>query len=200
MQLYYSQTSPYSRKVRVCILEKSLSDRTSLILCNPLDNLEALQRNNPLGKVPTLLLADGTVLYDSPVICEYVDSLVADPVLIPNPRKERFQVLRWQAIGDGIMDATFSTVMENRRTDAERSNQWLERWELAIYRSLDTLEQEVMLFSTEFNLAQITIGCALGQLDFRLSDLNWRCDRPYLTQWFGQFSQRDAMQQTMPNL
>jgi glutathione S-transferase len=140
MQLYYSQTSPYSRKVRVCILEKSLSDRTSLICCNPFDNPASLQQNNPLGKVPTLLLADGTVLYDSPVICEYIDSLAADPVLIPNLGKQRFQVLRWQAIGDGIMDATFSTVMENRRRAAYRSTWWLEWWKLLNYlcRRTDT--------------------------------------------------------------
>jgi glutathione S-transferase len=201
MELYYSQTSPYSRKVRICILEKSLSDRIALILCSPLENPEVLQHLNPLGKVPTLLMADGTALYDSPVICEYIDSLANAPMLLPRTKETRFQALRWQALGDGIMDATFAIVTEQRRTDAERSAQWLERWKRSIDRSLDVLEQEaVQQFSMEINLAQIAVGCSLGQLDFRLPDLNWRSDRLLLTDWFDLFNQRDAMQQTMPCL
>lgn len=198
MRLYYSKTSHFSRKVRVCILEKSLSDRVELILCNPFQNGDILQQMNPLSKVPMLVLKDGTSLYDSPVICEYLDGLNSTPQLIPEFRKERFNVLRLQAISDGIMDATFAIATERFRTDAEQSLSWLGRWQSAIERSLDALELEVSGIRASINLGQIAIACALGQLDFRMHEFVWRSDRPKLAHWFAQFEQRESMQVTIP--
>ncbi len=200
MQLFYTSMSPFSRKVRVCIQEKSLQDRVELILCSPFAEVSQLQQVNPLGKVPALKLLDESSLYDSSVICEYLDSLRPDPQLIPTQGKERFQVLRLQAVGDGIMDATFATVTETRRTDAERSGEWLKRWQLAIDRSLDLLESDVRDFPKQIDLGQIAIACALGQLDFRIPEWNWRENHSQLTTWFEEFNHRDSIQSTMPVL
>ncbi|WP_310427717.1 glutathione S-transferase N-terminal domain-containing protein [Chamaesiphon sp. VAR_48_metabat_135_sub] len=214
MKLYYSVTSPYARKVLVLIQEKGLGDRVDLTLCNPFADVEKLQRVNPLRKIPVLILDDGSSLYDSPVICEYLDSLGGVPRLralqvdslqenrdipmIPTTGIDRFNVLRQQAIADGIMDAAIAIVMETRRTDAEQSTAWINRWATAINASLDVLETEIQNSDDNIDVGKITIGCALGYLDFRLSDLHWRNERGYLTKWFDRFVTRKSMKQTVP--
>ena len=198
MELYYSITSPYARKVLVLIQEKGLGDRVDLTLCNPFADADKLQQVNPLRKIPALILDDGSSLYDSPVICEYLDSLDRNISTIPAIGIDRFNVLRQQAIADGIMDAAIAIVMETRRTDAERSKSWITRWEKAINASLDVLESEIQNCFTNIDIGQITVACALGYLDFRLSDLTWRNDRVQLTQWFDLFSTRPSMKQTIP--
>ena len=196
MQLYYSQTSPYSRKVRVFIAEKGLSDRISLVLCSPFEDGDTLQQFNPLGKVPTLVLDDGSSLYDSRVICEYLDGLDSSLLTIAPSGMERWQILRLQALADGMMDAIFSITTENRRTDAERSLKWIERWQAGITRSLDVLETEIHHFPTDINLSHIAVGCALAQLDFRLPNLNWHSRLPNLSKWYTTFALRDSMVNT----
>jgi glutathione S-transferase len=198
MELYYSITSPYARKVQVLIIEKGLVDRVKLTLTNPFAVNEQLQRVNPLNKIPALVLDDGSSLYDSPVICEYLDSLHPHlPTILPTGTA-RFKVLRQQAIADGIMDAAIATVMETRRTDAEQSKSWLARWETAIIASLNVLETEILTCPDQIDIGQIAIGCALGYLDFRLGALNWRLDRVNLEKWFDLFATRASMQQTIP--
>jgi glutathione S-transferase len=198
MELYYSITSPYARKVQVLIIEKGLVDRVKLTLANPFAMDAQLQRVNPLHKIPALVLDDGSSLYDSPVICEYLDSFNPQIPTIPPTGSARFKVLRQQAIADGIMDAAIATVMETRRTDAERSSSWITRWETAMIASLNVLETEIQTCPDQIDLGQIGIGCALGYLDFRLSVLNWRNDRVQLAQWFDRFNDRASMQQTAP--
>jgi glutathione S-transferase len=198
MELYYSITSPYARKVRVLIHEIGLNDRVNLTLCNPFADVEKLQQVNPLRKIPALVLDDGNSLYDSPVICEYLDSLHNQISTVPIAGIARFNVLRQQAIADGIMDAAISIVMEIRRTDAERSNNWITRWTTAINASLDILETDILTCSDPVNIGQIAIGCALGYLDFRLADLHWRTDRVKLATWFDLFATRESMKITNP--
>jgi glutathione S-transferase len=198
MELYYSITSPYARKVRVLIHEIGLNDRVNLTLCNPFADVEKLQQVNPLRKIPALVLDDGNSLYDSPVICEYLDSLDNQISTVPIAGIARFNVLRQQAIADGIMDAAISIVMEIRRTDAERSNNWITRWTTAINASLDILETDILTCSDPVNIGQIAIGCALGYLDFRLADLHWRTDRVKLATWFDLFATRESMKITNP--
>jgi glutathione S-transferase len=198
MELYYSITSPYARKVQILIIEKELVDRVKLTLCNPFADVEKLQLVNPLRKIPALVLDNSNSLYDSPVICEYLDSLDLQKSMIPPTGIARFQVLRHQAIADGIMDAAISIVMETRRTDAERSKLWLVRWEAAIIASLNVLAAEIQNCADDIDIGQIAIGCALGYLDFRLSALNWRHDRVPLGQWYDRFAARKSMQQTIP--
>jgi glutathione S-transferase len=198
MELYYSITSPYARKVQVLIIEKGLAERVKLTLANPFAMNEQLQRVNPLNKIPALVLDDGSSLYDSPVICEYLDSFNPHLPTIPPTGTARFKVLRQQAIADGIMDAAILTVMETRRTDAERSKSWISRWESAVSASLNVLETEIQTCPDQVDIGQIAIGCALGYLDFRLAALNWRHDRVNLGEWFDRFATRVSMQQTVP--
>ena len=192
MKLFYSGTSPYSRKVRLVIHEKGLTQAVTCVACNPFENAPDLEANNPLGKVPTLILEDGTPLYDSPVICEYLDTLTTDR-LLPASGMARWTVLRWQALCDGILDAAYNIVMERRRQAQAQSADWITQWETQIRRSLDVVNGSLGTLPERISLAQLSLGAALGYLDFRLSDLGWRNQHPELTAWYEDFSSRDAM-------
>ncbi|MDQ7018275.1 MAG: glutathione S-transferase N-terminal domain-containing protein [Robiginitomaculum sp.] len=196
MRLYYSQTSPYARKIRVVIAEKGLEDQVDLNLCNPFENPESLRKINPLGKVPALILPEGTVLYDSRVIADYLDARSPRPALIPPNGAKRWAVLRQQALGDGITDAAVAMVMETRRPAAQQSTHWKTRWQSAIERALGVLETEISDLQRDSHLGQISIGCALGYLDFRLSDFDWRKSHPKTALWYADFAQRPSMRAT----
>lgn len=199
MRLLFSPTSPYVRKVRVSALEKGLADRITLQPADVFGDVAAVAPLNPLRKVPTLVLEDGETLYDSPVICEYLDSLAETPRLIPAVGAARWRVLRTQALADGIKDAAFATVMEGRRPEAQRSGEWLQRWGEAIARGVDALEEQCAGWSGEtFDLGQIAAACALGYLDFRLPQLAWRDGRERLADWCAAAAQRPSLKETAP--
>jgi len=198
MKLYFSNPSPYARKARMTIIEKGLNDRVEQVLRNPFDDPADLRTVNPLGKVPVLILPDGQALYDSAVICEYLDTLSETPSLMPIDSKTRWQTLRRSALTDGILDAAVSLVMERRRPAEERSEHWRTRWEAAILRSVAVANSDIAGFSGGISLDQIGLGAALGYLDLRIININWRRGNPDLSDWFDQFSQRPSMQQTMP--
>jgi len=197
MKLYYSKTSPYSRKVRLMIYEKGLQQAIISVACNPFDEAPDLETANPLGKVPTLILEDGSSLYDSPVICAYLDTLTSDR-LIPESGRERWNILRWEALCDGVLDATYNIVMERRRDAREQSSSWIEQWKSQVIRSLDHMEAGINILPADITLAQLSLGAALGYLDFRLSDLDWLNQCPALAAWYDDFSERDAMKNTRP--
>lgn len=197
MELYFSGTSPYARKVRMVVIEKGLADRVEVIATNPMDDGATLTAANPLGKVPALVTDDGAAIFDSSVICGYLDSLNEAPVLIP-AGSARWQVLTAEALTDGMIDAAFATVMEGRRPAEQRSDMWLGRWARAILRSADAVEADLSRFEGPVSLAQIGLGAALGYLDFRLPEMGWRDGRPKTAAWFAAFSQRPAMQETDP--
>lgn len=200
MRLFYSPTSPYARKVRVALAEKRLEQQVDAVACNPFDDPQMLTAANPLGKVPVLVLDDGEVLYDSPVIVEYVDSLDSPVRLIPPDAGPRWRVLRQQALGDGILDAALAIVLERRRPEAERSSHWLNRWQGVIARGLAAIESEAGSFGRTPDLGQITLGSALGYLDFRLPETDWRNACPETSAWFDAFSARPSMAATRPEL
>lgn len=197
MKLFYSGTSPYSRKVRLVIHEKGLQQRITSTLCNPFDKVPELEAANPLGKIPTLLLDDGSSLYDSPVICEYLDTLTSDR-LIPESGMDRWNVLRWQSLCDGILDATYNIVMERRRKPHEQSADWIAQWKAQVSRSLNYIEASIRTLPGQISLAQLSLGTTLGYLDFRLADLDWRYQFPAMATWYETFSTREAMQSTLP--
>jgi glutathione S-transferase len=172
MKLLYSPTSPYVRKVRIVAIEKGLAQRIELVPAHPWPDPAVAAGSNPLGKVPVLLLDDGTAVYDSPVICEYLDSLVPASPLIPPAGPERWVVLRQQALADGILDAAVGIVLERRRPAAERSVTSQARAADAIRRSVAALRHEVRSPDSKFDLGQIAMAVALGYLEFRLSDLD----------------------------
>lgn len=172
--------------------------RGSSIPTNPWDPATDLADDNPIGKVPALITDGGEVLFDSPVICEFLDGLHDGYPLIPPTGGARWTALRRQALADGILDASVLIFVEtNRRPEAIRWESWIERQTAVVERSLDVLEEGVASFG-HISIELIAIGCALGYLDFRLGDLDWRRTRPNLAEWFRIVSERRSMQETVP--
>jgi len=198
MKLYYSATSPYVRKVNVFTIEAGLDDKLENITTNPWETDASLLEDNPLSKVPTLILDDGTVLYDSPVICEYLDSLNTGQKLIPVAGMERWMALRLQALGDGILDAAVMRFLERKRPEVQQSSDWDATQLSAIQRALVYLENNIDDWVNDLTVGQITVGCALGYLDFRFANDSWRDNQPLLAKWYSSFAERTSMQITQP--
>jgi glutathione S-transferase len=198
MKLYYSPTSPYVRKVRVVAIEKGLADRIELVSATPWPDPAAVAAVNPLGKVPALVTDEGVALYDSPVICEYLDVLVPAAPLVPRSGSGRWQVLRCQALCDGILDAAVAIVLERRRPEAERSTSVAKRAEDAIRRSVAALKAELRPASAGFDLGQISIAVALGYLEFRLGDVALGVDEPAIRDWWAATRERPSLVATRP--
>ncbi len=201
MQLYYSPTSPYVRKVMVLLHETGLLDRVTLTTATvtPITNDPAVAAHNPLTKVPTLTLDDGSDLYDSRVICEYLDTLHHGTPMIPDGGEARWRVLRVQATADGLLDAALLTRYETfMRPEEKRWPEWIEGQTGKFMRAVDKLEAEAKSFSQAITLAEIATACALGYLDFRFGHLPWRDSHPKLAEFMAAFSQRPSMEATKP--
>jgi len=199
MKLYSNPASPFSRKVRIVIRELDLVRLVEEINVNPTAS-EELRRINPLGKIPVLVLNDGTTIVDSPVICEYLNDL-GDGALFPplEPRREisaRWRALTLQALGDGICDAAVARVYEGRRPPELQSEAVVHKQVAAVARSLDVLERA--RFERAHTIGEIAVACALGYLDFRLPELEWRQARPNLRDWYEEFAQYPSMKDTAP--
>lgn len=198
MKLRYSPTSPYVRKVVVTAAETGLADRIELVRTNPNDPKTDLPQDNPLGKVPALVTDEGETLFDSPVICEYLDGLHAGKNLFPLSGPARWKVLRQQALADGILDAAVLCLLESRRPEALRSADWKERQKGKIARALDAVEAEADDLTDEVTIGTVTLGCALGYLDFRFAQDDWRPGRPKLAAWYEGFAKRPSMVASVP--
>jgi len=197
MKLRYSRTSPYVRKVLMVIIEKGLEDRIELVPTDAWSPETDLPTDNPLGKVPTLLLEEGGALYDSPVICEYLDSL-GGATLFPPAGPARWTALKLQALGDGICDAAILRRLEGARPDGERSPKWMDRQRAAVERGVATLEAEFPTLSGPLTIGTLTVLSALGYLDFRWSAEDWRPAAPQLARWFAEASARESFRATEP--
>ena len=185
----------------VTALETGQDGEIERIPTNVWDPETDIGTDNPLGKVPALLTDEGALLCDSPLICAYLDSRHDGPRLIPPEGPERWQALNLQALGDGILDAAVARLVEMRMRPAERRwDSWLTRQSAKISRTLDLLEGRAGSDGLDGppTLGSITVACALGYLDFRFADDHWREGRPALTAWYETFSQRPAMQATVP--
>jgi glutathione S-transferase len=198
MKLRFSPSSPYVRKVSVTLLECGLQDRVENIPTNVWAPETDIAGDNPLGKVPTLILDDGQVLYDSPVICEYLDSLHDGDKLFPASGQDRWQALRMQALGDGMTDAGIARLLESRRPEEFQYDKWTKRQTAVVFRVMDALEAGIDALEAGFGIGGISVACSIGWLDFRMPDLNWRGDRPGLADWFEGASERPSMMQTAP--
>ncbi len=198
MKLRYSPTSPYVRKVLVTAIETGLESRIERIPTNVWDAGTDIAEDNPLGKIPALITDGGEILYDSPVICEYLDSLHDGANLFPSAGGARWMALRRQALADGILDAGVGRLLESRRPEGERSATWIERCRGTVDRGLDFLEGEANDLLDRITIGHIAIGCMLGWLDLRFSDEDWRPDRPALRDWNEDFSARLSMTSTVP--
>ncbi len=197
MKLYFSHASPYARKVRMASFEVGLLNQTTLEVTDAWSATQGLPDDNPLCKVPTLVLDDGTALFDSPVICEYLDHLGGGS-LFPAAGPARWRALRLQALADGLCDAAVARRLENLRPENLRSESWIARQTTAMDRACDALENWGADLSGPVTIGTLAVAAALGYLDLRFADDSWRSGRPSLSAWFEQASQRHSFQSTKP--
>jgi glutathione S-transferase len=197
LRLYYSPTSPYVRKVVACAIARNIDGRIERVETNPHESPSGLLRDNPLSKVPCLVTDDGLALFDSPVICEYLDSVGDEiPLFPPAHSPSRWRVLRFQAIGDGIMDAAVLRRMEQGRPPETARLGVIARQEAAIERTLDLLEADSP--ANHLDIGSITVACALGYLDLRYAEGKWRSGRSKLAHWYETMAARPELARTAP--
>lgn len=203
MKLFYAPTSAYVRKVSVVIRETGLLDKIDIVFdaAKVLEPTDTLLAHNPLGKIPTLLLDDGVALFDSRVICEYLDAHSVAAKVFPASGAARWEALSQQALADGLVDAAMLTRQERLlRAPNEQSEDWYNAQYRKIRSALARLEVICPSFSDAPTIGTIAIGCALGFLDFRFAEMGWRTDHPVLGAWFDRFDQRPAMVATRPQV
>ncbi len=196
MKIAFSAASPYVRKVMACAIARGLAGRIETWTIGTTD--PALAPVNPLSKVPTLVTDDGVSLFDSPVICEYLDSLGDMPKLFPPAGPARWTALRQQALGDGILDASQPRRREIALPQDEGRVGYIELQKGKVRRSLDALEAEAGTLGKLATIGEITIACALGYLDFRFANEPWRPGHPKLEAWYADVVKLAPMAQTMP--
>jgi glutathione S-transferase len=199
MKLHWSPRSPFVRKVMIMAHETGLVDRLDCVrtVVATTKPHAALMQENPLSKIPTLVLDDGTILYDSPVICEYLDHLHTGPRLVPSSLPERMTALRRQALGDGFLD--FLLLWRNERERPHPSEVHLASYAAKHAAVLGALDDEAAsLAATPFSVGHIAIGCALSYLDFRFSDDDWRGRHPRIATWHATFAARPSVRATDP--
>jgi glutathione S-transferase len=200
MKLIAASASPYSRKVRIVLAEKKID--YEFIVDSPADPASRVSEYNPLGKIPVLVLEDDSTLFDSRVIVEYLDN--ASPVgrLIPDDTRARTQVRRWEALADGCTDAANAIVVEKRRAADKQSAEWITRQQGKIDRALQAMADELgsrgWCSGEHYTLADIAVGCALGYLDFRMTDIHWRKTYPNLGKLADKLNKRPSFQNTAP--
>ena len=200
MKMLHSPASPFSRKVLVTAHELGMAADIELVplTTSPLKAHPTLVAGNPLAKIPTLLLHDGSALYDSRVIIEYLLTLGGVQLMAP-AGPHRWRVLRWQALADGVMDASVAIRYETTLRPADRIfPDWIQGQRDKIAAALDALETEPLQSAVQPLVGQIAIACALGYLDYRIIEPEWRASRPSLAAFFAAFSGRRSMTATMP--
>lgn len=199
MKLHWSPRSPFVRKVMIVVHELGLADRITCVrtvTATTRPHLE-LMADNPLSKIPTLVLDDGTVLYDSPVVCEYLDSLHAGRKLIPAELGPRMTALRRQALGDGFLD--FLLLLRNEGERAHPSEVHLSAYNTKRQAVLAALEKEAGdLARSPLSIGHIAVGCALSYLDFRFAQDDWRTPHPVIASWHRDFCARPSVRATEP--
>ncbi|MGW7773412.1 glutathione S-transferase [Pseudomonas parafulva] len=202
MVLFHAPLSPFVRKVLLVLHETGQLDRVRLQTVNisPVSGDEQLNQDNPIGKIPALRLEDGSVLHDSRVICEYLDSQHVGNPLIPHEGSARWRRLTLASQADAIMDAAVSSRYESfLRPEDKRWDGWLQAQSQKIRRGLADLEQNHLAeIASGFDIAAIGVACALGYLDLRQPEFGWREQQPGLAAWYAQVSQRPSMLATVP--
>jgi glutathione S-transferase len=201
MKLHWSPRSPFVRKVMIVLYEAGIEDRVTLVrtpVAMDQPNLD-LVPDNPLIKLPTLVLDDGTPVYDSRVICAYLNE-IGNGGLMPKEARARLVAERRQALGDGLMDALLLYRQERNKPAERQTPAWIEAFDLKTRAVLDALENEAPdLARTPFDLGLIAMGCALSYLDYRFPDIPWRDGRSALAGWHGDFCARPSVSRTQPH-
>ena len=203
MKLIGSLTSPFVRKVRVVLAEKKLDYKFDIYNVWSADS--RIAQANPLGKVPCLVMEGGEAVFDSRVIVEYVDTLSPVGKLIPLSGRERVEVKTWEALADGLLDAAILARMEthwDQRTPEQRSQAWIDRQMNKVHASLKAMSQGLgerpWCCSNHHSLADLAVGCALGYLDLRFPEIDWRSSYPNLGKLLEKLSQRQSFIDTAP--
>ncbi len=201
MKLIGSLTSPYVRKVRIVLAEKKLD--YEFVLDDPWAEAAQLKAHNPLGKVPCLIMDESGSLFDSRVIVEYLDALSPVSRLIPAPGRERIEVKRWEAVADGVMDAAANAFIEvNKRAAHLQDLQYRQRQMDKIQASLAYMESllgsQPHCMGVNLCLADIAVGAALGYLDLRFNELDWRTSHPELARLAAKLEERPSFINTRP--
>ena len=197
MKLFHAPASPFVRKVMACAIAREIDRQIMPIAANPHASPPELLAANPLSKVPCLLTTDGVALFDSPVICEYLDSIEDGTTpMFPRTGRARWVALKQQAMADGIMDAAVLRRGEGAKPKEAGRDALLARQQAAIDRALDQFERE--LPHKAIDIGTISVGCALGYLDFRFAGEPWRPRRPNLAVWFEAFGANPCMRRTVP--
>jgi glutathione S-transferase len=201
MKLIYSTTSPFARKVWVAAIKLGLRDQITLEVANPLRNADVVSAANPLGKVPALLINDDQVVINSPVICQFLQRRAKNNVDLHQPSYMALDATeRVHTLADGIAEAAFMTVMEKQRPVEHQSKLWLGRWSQAIKRALTMIESGdiELLKNTPESIAEIALASALGYIDFRLPENDWREENPAIAEWYQEVIRDSELQETTP--
>ena len=198
MKLHWSPKSPYVRKVMICLHELELNDQVDNVrsVAAMLKPNAQIMKDNPLSKIPTLTTADGIHLFDSVVICEYLNDL-GHGSLFPKNGAEKWQALRWHALGDGLLDALI--LWRNEREREQPLTALIDAFELKFHATLQLLTAEINeLSQSSINIGTLTLGCALGYADYRFESLQWQSKYLELAQWYKQLCLRPSFQTTQP--
>lgn len=201
MKLFYATASPFARKVVICIHELRLQEAVETVpaAVTPVAPNADINAVNSMGKIPTLVLADGSGLFDSRVICEHLDTLSNSATIFPTARAERIAALRLQAVGDGICDTAVALRYETfLRPEELRWDEWIETQKVRLHRTIRQVEDDFLDDLKNVHIGSIAVASALGYLDFRMPDLGWRDGRPGVAAWYAEFSQRPSMAGTVP--
>lgn len=201
MKLIGSVTSAYVRKARVVLAEKKLDYQFEL------ENVWApetrIAASNPLGKVPCLVMEDGSTMYDSRVIAEYLDTLTPVCKLLPQNSRDRANVKVREALADGVLDAAVLAYLERTwRADEQRSQAWIDRQMSKVHAGLAVMSEQLgeqpFCMGIHYTLADVAVGCTLGWLAFRFPDIDWRGDYPNLARLFDKLHERPSFKDTIP--
>ena len=203
MKLLGSTSSPYVRKVRVVLAEKKLE--CAFVVEDVWGADTTISESNPLGKVPCLIMEGAEALFDSRVIVEYLDTLSPVGKLIPTVGRERAEIKTWEALADGLMDAAILARLEatwTGRTKAQRSQAWIDRQLAKVHATVKAMSsglgEKPFCGGIHFSLADVAVGCALGYLDFRFPNIDWRTDNPNLVRLHDKLMQRASFADTLP--
>jgi glutathione S-transferase len=197
MQLFFNQTSPYARKVRVVAIEKGLVPQIEMHDLDPWSDPPALLAVSPLSKVPVLVTAQGVALTESDHIARFLDDLVPQPALMPQDASARAEASARMALSQGMIDAAFDSVIERRRPSDKQWPDWIARQHRAIERGL-AVAATLNCSRERFDLGDIALAVLLGYLDYRLPSIAWREAHPALADWYDAVARREAMQATRP--
>lgn len=198
MKLHYSSASPFARKVMVTAIECGVERELILLPTNPHQSAPELTAANPFSKIPVLEIGNGETLYESLLICEYLDEMAGGGIVFPKDGARRLPMLRRHALGNGLMEVSVLRRVESiRGKDADRDKN-LARQVVITQRTLDLLENAAPMLDETLELGNLSIVIALDYLDFRFSDDRWRHGRPKLAGWHEQYSRRNSLKATLP--